>query len=76
MWGDLELRVLPGDRRPVLAPVELECLRGLKDKRDEGAAAGTLLLSLAVGPPLSCKGRDPVVGALVAECDQWKVFDI
>ena len=30
--GHLELRVLPGDRRPVLAPVELEGLPGPKDR--------------------------------------------
>jgi hypothetical protein len=68
--GDLELRVLPGKRRPVLAPVELEGLPGLEHERHEDAASGGLLFALARGLPRPCKGRDPVVGALVAESDQ------
>ncbi len=68
--GELELRVLPGNRPPVLAPVELEGLPGLEHERHEGAASGSLLLALAVGLPLPREGGDPVVGALVAEGDQ------
>jgi hypothetical protein len=71
--GDLELRVLPGKRRPVLAPVELEGLPGLEHERHEDAASGGLLFALARGLPRPCKGRDPVVGALVAERDQISV---
>ena len=68
--GDLELGALAGNRRPVLAPVELEGLPGLEGQRHEGAASGGLLFALAVGLPLPRKGRDPVIGALVAEGDQ------
>jgi hypothetical protein len=68
--GDLELGVLPGDRRPVLAPVELEGLPGLEGERHEGAPAGGPLFALTVGLPRPRKGRDPVVRALVAEGDQ------
>ena len=71
--GDLELRVLPGDRRPVLAPVELEGLPTLKDQRYEGAAAGALLLPLAIGVPFPRERRDPVAGALVAQGDQVRM---
>jgi hypothetical protein len=46
--GDLELRVLPRDRRPVLAPVELERLPGLEEQWHEGPASCGLLFALAV----------------------------
>jgi hypothetical protein len=68
--GDLELRVLSGNRRPVLAPVELEGLPGLEGQRHEGAPAGGPLFALPVGLPLPREGRNAVVGALVAEGDQ------
>jgi hypothetical protein len=71
--GDLELRVLPGDRRPVLAPVELERLPGLEEQRYEGATSCGLLFALTVRPPLPREGRDPAVGAGVAQGDQIRV---
>ena len=68
--GDLQLGPLAADDRPVLPPVELERLAGLKRQRHEGAAPAGLLLPLPLRLPLAREGRHAIVGAVVAEGDQ------
>ena len=71
--GDLELDPLAADIGPVLAPVELECLAGLKHQGNVGAAPGRLLCPVPIGPPGSGEGRNATVGAVVPELDQISV---
>jgi len=59
---NLQLRALTAENREVLAPVELEGLPGAESQRNKGAAASCLLVALTICPPLSRKGRHPVVG--------------
>lgn len=68
--GDLELGALAGDDRPVLRPVELECLARHKGQGDKGAATAGLLLAQAGGLPVPGEGRNPIVGTLITEQDQ------
>jgi hypothetical protein len=69
----LQLDPLAADHRPVLAPVELECLAGLESQRHEHAAPGCALRDLPLRPPLPDKGRNPSVGAVIAQGDQVRV---
>jgi hypothetical protein len=62
----LQLGALTADDRPVLAPVELEGLAWLEHQRHEGAAPAGLLLPLPIAFQAR-KGRDPVVGAVIAQ---------
>ena len=43
--GHLKLDALPSDLRPVLAPVELEGLSGIKGQRNEHAPSGRVLFA-------------------------------
>ena len=59
---------------PVLAPIELERLAGAEGQRHKGAAAGGLLGHQALFLPEADKGRDPVVGAGIAQRLQIGVY--
>src|ERR1700744_5844380 len=54
----------------ILAPVELEGFTRPERQRHEGASAGGPLNPLALLLPSTGKGRDPVVGAVIAKADQ------
>jgi hypothetical protein len=71
--GDLQLRPLARDDRPILRPVELERFAGQERQRHERAATTGLLLPMPRRLPLSRKGRHAIVGAVVAEGDQISV---
>lgn len=68
--GYLELHAVVADHREVFAPVELECLAGAESQRNEGATPRSLLLSVPIGPPLSRKGSNTVVGPVETKCHQ------
>ena len=65
--GYLQLGAHASEDSPVLAPVELERLAGAEGQRHKGAAAGGLLGHQALFLPEADKGRDPVVGAGIAQ---------
>jgi hypothetical protein len=70
---DLQLRLLPSDDEPVLAPVELKGLARRKYERHISAAAclmGTFPLTLS---PVAGEGRDTIVGSVEPERDQIPV---
>jgi hypothetical protein len=64
--GDLQLDLLATQNRIILAPVELEGLTWLEDKRNEGPAPAGLLLILAVALPIARKGRHAGIRAIIA----------
>ena len=68
--GCLQLDPLACDRRPILAPVELERLAGLEGERHEHAPSGGPLRDLPPRPPLADEGGHPGVGTVVAKNDQ------
>lgn len=68
--GDLQLRALTAQDGEILAPVELERLTRAKRQWYEGAAPCRLLLSLPIGPPVTRKSRDPIVGPVKSENHQ------
>ena len=69
----LQLRPLPAQDRPVLAPVKLEGVARLEDKRHEDAPVRGLLRALPICSPLARKRRHTPVGPLVAEDNEVSV---
>jgi hypothetical protein len=68
--GDLQLGALTTQNGKILAPVKLECLARAKRQWHESAAACRLLIPLPIGPPVTRKSRNPVVGPFKAENHQ------
>jgi hypothetical protein len=68
--GDLQLRPLATDHRPVFRPVELERFAGQERQRNENAATAGLLFSLPSSLPVAGKGRHAIVRAVIAESHQ------
>lgn len=68
--GDLQLDPLAADDRPILAPIELECLARLESQRNESVPANRLLFALPVFLPVPGEGRDAAIGAVKAQRDQ------
>lgn len=68
--GNLQLGAFAAENCKILAPVKLERLARTKQQGDEGAAACRLLISLPIGPPVTCKSRNPSVGPVKAENHQ------
>ena len=69
----LQLGLLAGDHRPVLAPVELECLAWLKHQRHESPAPTRLGVALTIGLPGPHERRHAVVGTIVAQNHEIRV---
>lgn len=68
--GHLQLGALIADDRPVLGPIELECLARLERQRHEGAASRGLLLSLQIRLPLPGESSNTTVRPLIAKAQQ------
>ena len=71
--GNLQLRPLATQDRKILAPIELECLARPKRQGHEDAAPCRLLIPLPIGPPVTRKCGDPVVGAIKSENHQIRM---
>ena len=71
--GGLQLEPLAAHRRPVLAPVELEGLAGLKGERYEHPAPGGPLRHLPSRLPAPDEGCDPAVGSAITQGHQVRV---
>ena len=67
---DLQLGAFIANDCPILGPVELEGFSRFKAQRNEGATSCRLHLPVQVCLPFPCKGRNTVVGPVIAEADQ------
>jgi len=66
----LQLGLLAGNDRPVLAPVELERFARMEHQRHEDTAPAGLGITLSVGLPAARKGCNTAIGTIEAQGDE------
>ena len=70
--GNLQLDAMPGNHRPVLAPVELEGFSGLEAQGDKNTSTRCLACLVLFVFPLPDKSGHPSVGSIITQ--RHKVF--